>query len=690
MSEVTISSCNNADQNKKRCLLQASNIKPFSGIHYRKNNKFKSTLLTGLLLSSVFFTVNTLASTFLTKGLEFLSTGKQFLIEQIIPYHDLVYIKEMGAPEVAGAALVWQIRNHLDKKVAAAGYATDEQLIQEHGMACGLLGYVGCQMAFGHKIVKETVENSHSEKGSWNKSGGKDPAAPGNRVFKLDIVQSGSVTIDLSSLGVGEERVDTYFYLLDSHRNMIAYNDDHPDDSTLNSHLSTNLQKGTYYVVAATYQKGEKGDFEVTVAGAKSKFGFNGDRVEGEWIDSGGYGGYKDWQKPGNVVHQIEVRKSGEVQIDLSSEVDTYLYVLDSRKRNIVSNDDIDFPAGNLNSRVTIPLEEGTYYLVASTYHEHQKGDYRLAVAGNAQFTDWKSPPSIGLFRMTNLGIKPAPIKTDEVTKNSQIKHCSLLPSSVHPKHTLHPNDLCLDNKYIIQGTYLREVETNTAAPFRVEQKTNPQTGFPKYILKNSHRPIEQQETLIYEVTHYDISGNLIWGLSERISQQSNAEEGYYRWRYNAQGYPTLYEYGKNRQSNNKLEPLVSLVYNYQQIPRNHNVDKTFLDYIVEYTSSKAADLEKGSIYQLQYEPSKLDISAIIQTLKNGEKMPWAIGEVAYWIKIAGTSEHDNLCLELMRLDRKIVSGKCDPGRSTQKFHLESKNNSRVFSLQNKGHPGCV
>ncbi|MDP6968225.1 MAG: PA14 domain-containing protein, partial [Gammaproteobacteria bacterium] len=82
--------------------------------------------------------------------------------------------------------------------------------------------------------------------------------------------------------------------------------------------------------------------------------------------------------------------------------------------------------------------------------------------------------------------------------------------------------------------------------------------------------------------------------------------------------------------------------------------------------------------------------SAIVQTLKNGEKMPWAIGEIAYSIKLADISEHGNSCLELMRLDKEIVHAECDPGRSIQKFLLVSKNNNRVFSLQNKGHPGCV
>ena len=81
--------------------------------------------------------------------------------------------------------------------------------------------------------------------------------------------------------------------------------------------------------------------------------------------------------------------EASDVTIALSSDEDTYLYLLAGHGRDgevLYEEDDIDYPS-NTNSRLSEALKAGDYTIEATTYLARTKGDFSLAIEGLA------SPP---------------------------------------------------------------------------------------------------------------------------------------------------------------------------------------------------------------------------------------------------------------------------------------------------------
>lgn len=71
-----------------------------------------------------------------------------------------------------------------------------------------------------------------------------------------------------------------------------------------------------------------------------------------------------------------------QVQIDLESSIDTYMYLIagnGSGTLHLASDDD---GGESLNSRITQTLAPGTYTIAAATYAKNQTGAYTCASAG--------------------------------------------------------------------------------------------------------------------------------------------------------------------------------------------------------------------------------------------------------------------------------------------------------------------
>jgi len=203
--------------------------------------------------------------------------------------------------------------------------------------------------------------------GSWTSSSGRSATGAGNPAYQFEVSESGSVQIDLTS------SIDTYLYLLDSEGVVIARDDD--SGSGLNSRLTRTLDAGTYRLVAATYSTGRSGNFIISIAGPVANLWPLGQEIDGTWISSSG-------QNPsgtGNPIYQFVVPETGSVQIDLTSSVDTYLYLLDSEGLVIATDDD---SGPGLNSRLIRTLDAGTYRLVAATYSAGRSGSFTISVAG--------------------------------------------------------------------------------------------------------------------------------------------------------------------------------------------------------------------------------------------------------------------------------------------------------------------
>ena len=81
--------------------------------------------------------------------------------------------------------------------------------------------------------------------------------------------------------------------------------------------------------------------------------------------------------------YSLRVTETAEITITLESETtDTYLYLFTEQGEYVDENDDIDYDAGNLNSRITRTLEPNDYTIEATTYYAEEDGDFTLIIDG--------------------------------------------------------------------------------------------------------------------------------------------------------------------------------------------------------------------------------------------------------------------------------------------------------------------
>ena len=76
------------------------------------------------------------------------------------------------------------------------------------------------------------------------------------------------------------------------------------------------------------------------------------------------------------------------IVINLSSDEDTYLYVLDGHGKDgdtLHENDDITSGGVNLNSRLSVTLQPGSYTIEATTYKPATSGSFTLTIEGLGQ-----------------------------------------------------------------------------------------------------------------------------------------------------------------------------------------------------------------------------------------------------------------------------------------------------------------
>ena len=224
--------------------------------------------------------------------------------------------------------------------------------------------------------------------GSWSDDCESSVSSRGYaRYYSFALTESAEVTIDLSS------EVDTYLYLRegDATSGTALHDNDDIDSGNLDSRIVATLAAGTYTIEATTYNEDTTGSFTLSVSGGggTETSGETGCRpaslalpasgVAGSWSDdcessvsSRGYARY----------YSFALTESAEVTIDLSSEVDTYLYLREGSATSgtaLHDNDDID--SGNLDSRIVATLSAGTYTIEATTYSEDTTGSFTLSVS---------------------------------------------------------------------------------------------------------------------------------------------------------------------------------------------------------------------------------------------------------------------------------------------------------------------
>ena len=200
------------------------------------------------------------------------------------------------------------------------------------------------------------------------------------RFYTFTVKQNSRVTIDLSS------SVDTYLYLREGADALSGgyMRSDDDDGSGNNSRISETLSPGDYTIEATTYSSETTGDFtlDVDFLATAALAATCGETLPGDGSVTGAWTGACDsTTRDGSYArfYTFTVTQNSLVTIDLSSSVDTYLYLregADALSGGYMRSDDDD-GSGN-NSRISETLSPGDYTIEATTY----SSDHRRLHAG--------------------------------------------------------------------------------------------------------------------------------------------------------------------------------------------------------------------------------------------------------------------------------------------------------------------
>ncbi len=98
--------------------------------------------------------------------------------------------------------------------------------------------------------------------------------------------------------------------------------------------------------------------------------------IDGEWAPSGNRSN-GNFGKPNNPEYTFTLTENTTVLINLTSSVDTYLFLLRENGSQLTYNDD---GGVGYNSRISRSLDAGTYFIVAATYSSGRTGTFNLTV----------------------------------------------------------------------------------------------------------------------------------------------------------------------------------------------------------------------------------------------------------------------------------------------------------------------
>ena len=213
------------------------------------------------------------------------------------------------------------------------------------------------------------------------------------RYYIFSLESESEIRISLTS------EVDTYLNLLEGEGTdgEIQVENDDIDNSggNLNSSIDgITLPAGVYTVEATTYGAGEVGTFSLSIASAEESpevddcaeelgvLPADGVSLDGTWSAD-----CESTNREGSYVRYyiFSLEEESEIRISLTSEVDTYLNLLEGEGTDgeiQAENDDIDYSGGNLNSSIDgITLPAGVYTVEATTYGAGEVGTFSLSIA---------------------------------------------------------------------------------------------------------------------------------------------------------------------------------------------------------------------------------------------------------------------------------------------------------------------
>lgn len=113
-------------------------------------------------------------------------------------------------------------------------------------------------------------------------------------------------------------------------------------------------------------------NYSLSTVGTYPMYGNATKSLSGSWSSSGG----RNTSHSGNPSYGFKLDSNQSVTFNLTSSIDTYLYLKDAKGNVIGSNDDV---GNGYNSRLTKNLSAGNYSLVAATYSSGKSGSFNLS-----------------------------------------------------------------------------------------------------------------------------------------------------------------------------------------------------------------------------------------------------------------------------------------------------------------------
>ena len=215
------------------------------------------------------------------------------------------------------------------------------------------------------------------------------------KYFTFTLETSREVSIDL------ESSVDTYLFLLEgADQTGTVLEEDDDSGKGANSKIVTFLQAGTYTVEATTFEIETTGDFDVSVNTEVAPPSACGNLIGANSSESGQWSAIcTSTNRNGSYAkyYTFTLLGSSKVTIDLESEVDTYLYLIEGPEAtgSVISEDD---DSGNLsNSRIVAELSAGTYTIEATTFSAAETGSFVVSVESISACVDCPFEINAGL-----------------------------------------------------------------------------------------------------------------------------------------------------------------------------------------------------------------------------------------------------------------------------------------------------
>ena len=204
-----------------------------------------------------------------------------------------------------------------------------------------------------------------------------------SRFYSLALPYETEVQINLTS------EHDPYLYLFagDRETGRVLLENDDIDSSNQDSRITATLDAGNYTIEATTYSAAVTGEFSLGIVPlrkvediCRENLGLLSTRISrtGSWTAA-----CDSTRREGSYAfyYPFTLSQEAEVQIDVTSSQDTYLYLLAGELESgevLLENNDVT--PDSHDSRISSILKPGDYTIEVSTYSAGETGDFTLTV----------------------------------------------------------------------------------------------------------------------------------------------------------------------------------------------------------------------------------------------------------------------------------------------------------------------